>query len=58
MISDRQCGIGSAYPTRGRAQSFKCLGACHLVDQMAIDVQDGRAILLNIDEVIVPDLLK
>jgi hypothetical protein len=35
----------------------KGLGAGHLVDQVPVDVQHGRAVFLGVDDVLVPDLV-
>ncbi|MNV21184.1 hypothetical protein D3C71_1121120 [compost metagenome] len=39
------------------AQAFKRLGAGHLVHQMAVDVEDGGAVLFGVDDMLVPDLV-
>jgi hypothetical protein len=39
------------------AQAFKGLWAGHFVNQMAVNVEDGRAIVFGVDDVFVPDLV-
>ena len=41
----------------GFAQAFKSLGTGHFVHQMAVDVEDGGAVLLGVDDMLVPDLV-
>jgi hypothetical protein len=41
----------------GLAQALKRLGAGDFVHQMAVDVEDGRAVFLGVDDVLVPDLV-
>jgi hypothetical protein len=41
----------------GHAQALEGLRARHLVDEMAVDVEQARPVLLGLDEVVVPDLV-
>ena len=41
----------------GEAQAFKGLGAGHFVDQMAVDIEQGGSVRLDVDDVVVPDLV-
>ena len=41
----------------GLAQPFEGLRAGHFMDQVAVDVEDGGAVLLGVDDVLVPDLV-
>ena len=41
----------------GEAQALEGLGAGHLMDEMAVDIDQGRAVGLDIDDMIVPDLV-
>ena len=41
----------------GFTQPFKRLGAGHFVDQMAVDVEDGGAIVFGMDDVVVPEFV-
>ena len=38
-------------------QAFERLGTGDFVDQVAVDVEDGRAVFLGVDDVFVPDLV-
>ena len=38
-------------------QAFKGLGAGHFVDQVAVDVQDGGAVIFRVDDVFVPNFV-
>ena len=39
------------------AQAFKSLGAGHFMHQVAVDVEDGRAVVLGVDDVVVPQFV-
>ena len=38
-------------------QAFKGLGTGHFVDQVAVDVQDGGAVIFRVDDVFVPNFV-
>jgi len=42
----------------GIAQAFKGLGAGHLMDELAVDIDQTTAVFLPVDEVALPDLIK
>ena len=39
------------------SRPFERLRARHFVDEVAIDVEDGGAVVLGVDDVVVPDLV-
>jgi hypothetical protein len=41
----------------GQPQTLEGLRARHLVHQVAVDVEDGRAVVLGVDGVLVPELV-
>jgi len=41
----------------GQLQPVECLRARHLVHQVTVDVEHRRAVLLGVDDVLVPDLV-
>jgi hypothetical protein len=42
----------------GRTESFKSLGAGHLMNKVAIDIEEACAVLLPINQMRVPDLVE
>ncbi len=57
MVRHRQREIGAAYFAIRRAKAVEGLGARHLMDEMAVDVEEGGAILALRDDMRVPDLI-
>ena len=41
----------------GLAQTFKSLWAGDLMDQMTVDVKQGRAVFFGMDDMLVPELV-
>ena len=57
MVGHRQQRVEPARRAAGGAQAFEGLGAGDLVDQHAVDIDQGRAVLAALDHVAVPDLV-
>src|SRR5690606_11541835 len=58
VVRHGENGVGTAHRAPALAQPFERLRAGHLVDQVAVDVQQARAVLLLVDHVGVPDLVE
>ncbi len=41
----------------GEAQAFKGLGAGHFMNEMAVDIEQGGSVRLDVDDMVVPDLV-
>ena len=57
VVGGRHDGTHAPHLALGFAQPFKRLGAGHFVNQMPINVEDGRSIFLGVDDVFVPELI-
>ena len=57
VIDDRQGLAGRPDATPRDPQAFEGLRARHLVDEMAVDVEQARPVRLAVDDMIVPDLV-
>ena len=58
MVRNRQRLAGAADRAARIPQPFECLGAGDFVNHVAIDIEQAGAILLNVDNMRVPDLVK
>ena len=56
MIGHRQRQIGAADGATGDAQSLERLRARHLMDEMAIDIDQAGAVIARRDDMRIPDL--
>ena len=57
VVADRQIGAQPPNFATRQIQAFKRLCAGHLVNQMAVDVEHGRAVVLGVDDMLVPELV-
>ena len=57
VVLGRDCQVGPANRAAGHAQAFERLGRGDLVDQMQVDVEEGRAVVFGLDDVVIPNLL-
>ena len=48
---------GMAHLAAGHAQALEGLRARHLMDEMAVDIEEAGAVLGLVDQMIVPDLV-
>jgi hypothetical protein len=58
VVGDGDGGVGPAHGAAGHAQAFEGLRAGHLVDEVTVDVDHAGAVVLAMDDVVVPDLLE
>ena len=58
VVGNRQRGIRPAHRSAGIAQALKGLWAGYLVHEMAVNVQEACAVLLDVDQVIIPNFVK
>src|SRR5215831_16293470 len=58
MVGHRQGRLRTAHPSTGGAQSLEGLRARHLMNEVAVDVEDAGAVLLAMHDVVVPNLLE
>ena len=58
VVADRQGGLGPPHPAPGRLEPLEGLGAGHFVDQMAVDIEERGAVVLDVDQMAVPDLVE
>jgi hypothetical protein len=58
MIGHCQSHLGMTKRPTGHSQTFKSLGAGHFVHQVTINVEKASAIVLNINQMGVPDLIE
>ena len=57
VVDDGERLLGRADLAAGHAQAFEGLRARHLVDEMAVDVEQAGAVGLPVDDVVVEDLV-
>ena len=57
MVRHRKRQIGAAHRTTGRAKAIEGLRARHLMDEVAVDVEESGAVFALRDDMRVPDLL-
>ena len=57
MVGHRERQVGAAHAAPGDAQPLEGLRARHLMDEVAIDVDQAGAVVAPVDDVRVPDLL-
>jgi hypothetical protein len=57
MIDDGQRLFRCAHPAAGDPQAFKGLRAGHLMDEVAVDIEERRPVGLLVHQVVVPDLV-
>jgi hypothetical protein len=57
VIADRQVGGKPPDLAPGLLDALEGLRAGHLVDEVPVDVEQGRAVVLGTDDVLVPDLV-
>jgi hypothetical protein len=58
VVDGRDGAVGPADLEAAVPEPLERLGRGHLVDQVQVDVEDGRAVGLRDDDVLVPDLLE
>ena len=58
MVGHGQSGLGVADLAAGGAQTFERLRAGHFMDQMAVDIDQTGAVILDIHKMAVPDLFE
>ena len=58
VVGHGQRRVGAAHLAAGQPQALEGLRAGHLVDQVAVDVEEAGAVRLLVDEMRVPDLLE
>ena len=58
VIRHRQRRVRTAHGAAGVAQAFEGLRAGDLMDQMAVNVEEARAFLLNVDQMVLPDFVE
>jgi hypothetical protein len=57
VIGHRQSEVGAAHFAPGSTQALERLGAGHFMDEMAVDIEDGRFARLFLHQMRVPDLV-
>ena len=57
VVDDGQRLFRMAHLAAGHAQAFESLRARHLMDEMAVDIEEAGAVLGLVDQMIVPDLV-
>ena len=57
VVGHRECRPGPPHRSSGEPQPGEGLGAGDLVDQVPVDIDQGGAIVLLVDQVAVPDLV-
>ena len=57
MIDDSERLLRRAHLAPGESQPFECLRARHLVDEMAVDIDEAGAVVLAIDHMVVEDFV-
>ena len=57
MIDDGERPLRGADRPARHAQAFERLRTRHLMHEVAIDIEQGRAIILAVDDMVVPDLV-
>jgi hypothetical protein len=57
VIDDGECLFRMTNLAAGEAKTFKSLRAGHFMDKMAIDVEKTCAVLLTIDQMVIPYLV-
>ncbi len=57
MVDDGQRLFRRVHLAAGIAQAFERLRRGHLMDQMAVDIDQAGAVRLLVDQMIVPDLV-
>ena len=55
MVGHGQRQIGTTHLATGQSKPFKRLRACHLMDEVTIDIDEAGAIGASLDNVRVPD---
>jgi hypothetical protein len=58
MVGDREGRFRMPDAAAGGAESFESLRAGHLVDEVAVDIEEAGAVLLSINQMSVPDLVE
>ena len=58
VIGHGERGVGPAHRATALAQALERLRTGHLVDQVAVDVQQAGAVVLLVDQVRLPDLVE
>ena len=58
VVGDRKRGVGPAHLAASLTQALKGLRAGDFVHQMAVDIDQRRAVILGIDQVAVPNLVE
>jgi hypothetical protein len=58
VVDDGDGGLRGADATAGGAQTLEGLRARHLVDEVAVDIEEAGLILEPLDDMIVPDLVE
>src|SRR3546814_1810767 len=58
VVGHRQRRLGMAQLAAGEAKSFEGLGRSHLVHEVTVDVDEAGAVVLTVDHMTVPDLVK
>jgi hypothetical protein len=57
VVDDREGALRGVDLAARYAQPLEGLRARHLVDEVAVDVEEGRAVVRHLDDVVVPDLV-
>src|SRR5690606_18732516 len=57
VVDDGKRLFRRPYASSGKPQSLECLRARHLMDEMPVDVDQAGAVVVFMDEMIVPDLV-
>ena len=58
MVGDREGRFRMPDLAAGGAESFECLRARYLVNEVAVDIEEASAVLLSINQMSVPDLVE
>ena len=57
VVADRQIARQAPDLAPGQIEPFKGLRAGDFMQQMAVDIEHGRAVLLSMDDMLVPELV-
>ena len=57
MVDDGERLFGMADLAAGQAQALEGLRARHLMDEVAVDIEQAGAVVLAVDDVVVEDLV-
>ena len=58
VVGDREGRVRATHAASGQAQPLERLGREHLVQEVPVDVEEVDPVVLNVDEMAVPDLLE